>query len=409
MYVYWWHVRGLRAVKVGHAEEPRQRVSDFRREYGLGGKDVRTCQLDSGTDARWVESQLCRLLEARGLHRIGLWLGEGEEELFALGGRTFEDVHHLLHDAARHIALAEVSNRRKQQRRREVSAVEVPTSRRQEPAPDRGHEEPRPRQRPPAAPSRSPGTARPWLYLVGALVVGGLATGLGVAGLTLEREPAVPTAQKEPAIAAPPRDVATTAGPPRHDSCRLVELSDTLVDVSCAGSWAWMRWRGRWVLDTGHDEGDAVEFFNASEVARRVVAPPSREPARRPAEQAEAKPAPLPRPDRPAAPPAPSPQLPPGPAARRPAALPPQPQPPQQPPQRQSQPQPRLQPQEPPPPQPHCAVSRPKPGYQVYLVTCPNSQVTIGRTVDVTAGWTISESVNGSEAIEFFMMSPYAR
>jgi hypothetical protein len=54
-------------------------------------------------------------------------------------------------------------------------------------------------------------------------------------------------------------------------------------------------------------------------------------------------------------------------------------------------------------------VSRPKPGFQVYLVTCPNSQATIGRTVDVTTGWTVSESVNGTEAIEFFLKSPYAR
>ncbi len=56
-----------------------------------------------------------------------------------------------------------------------------------------------------------------------------------------------------------------------------------------------------------------------------------------------------------------------------------------------------------------CSVSRPKPGFQVYLVVCPTSQVTIGRTVDSMTGWTVSESVNGSEAIEFFMMSPYAR
>jgi hypothetical protein len=33
----------------------------------------------------------------------------------------------------------------------------------------------------------------------------------------------------------------------------------------------------------------------------------------------------------------------------------------------------------------------------------------IGRTVDSATGWTVSESVNGTEAIEFFMKSPYAR
>lgn len=56
-----------------------------------------------------------------------------------------------------------------------------------------------------------------------------------------------------------------------------------------------------------------------------------------------------------------------------------------------------------------CTVSRPKPGFQVYRVTCPNSGATIGRTVDVPNGWTISEGVNATEAVEFFLKSPYAR
>jgi hypothetical protein len=33
----------------------------------------------------------------------------------------------------------------------------------------------------------------------------------------------------------------------------------------------------------------------------------------------------------------------------------------------------------------------------------------IGRTADLATGWTVSESVNGTEAIEFFMKSRYAR
>lgn len=400
MYVYWWHVQGLRAVKVGYAEEPRQRVSDFRHEYGLGGKDVRACRLDSGTDARWVESQLCRLLETRGLHRIDLRMGQGEQEPFALGGRTFEDIHALLRDAARHIALAEISNRRKRQRRQEELAAEVPMPRRPEPEPepDRGPEAPRPRQHRSAAPVRPSATARPWLYLAGAIVAG-LAIGLGVDALTPVpvSAPAVPTVQKEAAIAAPPRHVASPVKPPPDDRCTLVEISDTLVHVSCDGSWAAMRWRGRWILDNGHHEGAAVDFFKASEVARRAVAPPPREAAPRRPEQAEVEPAPPPQTARPSAPPTPPAPPPPRPAAPRPVAV---------------QPQPQVQPQrsqERPPPRPHCAVSRPKPGFQVYRVTCPNSQVTIGRTVDLTTGWTVSESVNGDEAIEFFMRSPYAR
>jgi hypothetical protein len=56
-----------------------------------------------------------------------------------------------------------------------------------------------------------------------------------------------------------------------------------------------------------------------------------------------------------------------------------------------------------------CAVSRPKPGFQVYLVTCPNSRATIGRTVDMPTGWTVSEGVNETEAVDYFMKSRYAR
>jgi hypothetical protein len=56
-----------------------------------------------------------------------------------------------------------------------------------------------------------------------------------------------------------------------------------------------------------------------------------------------------------------------------------------------------------------CAVSRPKPGLQVYLVTCPSSWAMIGRTVNMPTGWTISDGVNSTEAVEYFMKSRYAR
>ena len=135
MYVYWWHVGGLRAVKVGHADDPRQRVSDYRSDFRLGGKDVRGYKLDRGTDAAWVESQLCRLLETKGLRRIALRLGDEEEEFFALGGRTFEDADEILSDATRHIALAEFSNQRKRQMRQELQGAQVSTPPQQEQTP----------------------------------------------------------------------------------------------------------------------------------------------------------------------------------------------------------------------------------------------------------------------------------
>jgi hypothetical protein len=394
MYVYWWHVGGLRAVKVGHADDPRQRVSDYRSEHRLGGKDVRGYKLDSGIDAEWVESQLRRLLETKGLRRIALRLGDEEEEFFALGGRTFDDADELLRDATRHIALAEFSNQRKQQMRQELQVAPVPTAHPQEQETNQGHEEFRPDEPHTSASSPFPGTARPWLYLIGAILACGLLTGLGGDDLTAGPGSASLAEQKNPPGTTAPQDGETSAGPLPNSSCTLVEFSDTLMHVSCAGSWASMRWDGRWVLDSGHDEGDAVDFFNASDVARRVVSVPPREPVPKLPERAEIKPERFPQSKhQPAAPAAPPPQPHPRQAAPDPATAQPSPPPPY----------------EPPPPRQQCTVSRPKPGFQVYLVTCPNSQAMIGRTVDLETGWTISESVNAAEAIEFFMKSPYAR
>jgi len=437
MYVYWWHVGGLRAVMVGHADDPERRVSDYRGEYGLSGTDVRDYELDDGIDAEWVESQLCRMLETRGLRRIALQPEEVEEDeeeedaLFALDGWTFEEAHILLHDTARHIAFAEISNRRKQQKRHELKAAEEWTPDEQEEDTDEADEgpdeQPNEQQLRPTAPAPpSPGAVRPWLYLIGAIVACGLVTGLGADHL-MRSGPADPTEQNGPSVAAASRDGDSLAGPSQDAPCSLVEFSDTLVHVSCAGSWASMRWNGQWTFDRGHNESDALDFFNASDVARRVVALPARESVPELPTQAVAKPDRLPQSVQPAAsvtpaasaasvapsapapaaaPAAPAPSAvlaAPAPAAA-PAAPPPQPRP------RQATPLPATAPpQEAPPSARPCAVSRPKPGYQVYLVTCPNSRVMIGRTVDSTAGWTVSESVNGTEAIEFFMKSPYAR
>lgn len=395
MYVYWWHVGGLRAVKVGHADDPGQHVNDYRSQYGLSGTDVRGYELDRGIDAQWVESQLCRMLEARGLRRIASLLGNGDEQVFALDGCTFEDAHALLSDTARHIALAEVSNQRKQQRRHELQVAEVPPPREQEQETDQEDEEFRPQQTHASAPSPSAAPARFWPYLAGAVVACGLATGLAM-GLggdapTLGAGSAKLAEQENPPIATGPQGDQSVAVPLHAKPCTLVEFSDTLMHVSCTGSWASMRWTGRWTLDSGYNEGDALDFFKASEAARRVVALPSPEPVPQLPEQAEVEPERLPPSIQPAIPAAPPPLPRPRPAPPRAATAQPQP------------------PQETPLPRQQCTVSRPKPGFQVYLVTCPNSQVMIGRTVESSTDWTVSESVNGTEAIEFFMKSRYAR
>ena len=425
MYVYWWHVGGLRAVKVGHADDPRQRVSDYRSDFRLGGKDVRGYKLDRGTDAAWVESQLCRLLETKGLRRIALRVGDEEEEFFALGGRTFEDADEILSDATRHIALAEFSNQRKRQMRQELQVAQVSTPPQQEQTPpeqeqtlppqdqetNQAFEELRPDEQHPSAASAFPATARRWLHLVGAIVVCGLVMGLGGDDVAPGSGSASLTEQKNPPITTALQDGESSAGPRRDNSCALVEFSDTLIHVSCAGSWASMRWDGRWVFDSGHAESAALDFFNASDVARRVVALPPREPVPQLPERVEVKPERLPQSNQPAAPAASSPQPQ---QLQPPQPQPPEPQPPQpQPPQATPRPA-AAQPQPPPPqetplPRQRCTVSRPKPGFKVYLVTCPNSPAMIGRTVNSATGWTVGESVNAAEAIEFFMKSPYAR
>jgi hypothetical protein len=221
----------------------------------------------------------------------------------------------------------------------------------------------------------------------------GIVTGLRGDDLALGPGSANLMEQKNPPITSALQDGESAAGPRHNNPCTLVEFSDTLVHVSCGGSWASMRWNGGWVFDSGHNESDALDFFNASDVARRVVALPSREPVPQLPERepVEVKPERLPQSHQPPAPAAPPPQPRPQQPAPRSATVQPQP------------------PQETPLPRKQCAVSRPKPGFQVYLVTCPNSQVMIGRTIDSTTGWTVSESVNGSEAIEFFMKSQYAR
>lgn len=424
MHVYWWHVGELRAVKLGHADDPRQRVSEYRGAYGLSGDDVRGYELGDGVDAEWVESQLRRMLEARGLRRIALRLRDaGEEEFLALGDRTFEDAHALLIDAARHIAFAEFSNRRKQQRR---NGPQAPPQEQEKSQPE--EEVPPPRQPPVPPPShvasRSPAAGRRGLYLLGAVVVLGMVAGLA----TLRAHKDQPAATAE------------------DGNCTIADLGNSLVHVTCDRSWVLLRWDGKWTFDRGHNERAALDFFYASDIARGGGAFPPRGPLAPLPQQAEVKPEPVNPPATRTAPP-PQPAAPvtqqaeakpePAPQANPPAsrtAPPPQPtatltqraeakpepsssQPDDArvaaPPARQAASRPATVPpqpwQEPPPPRRQCAVSRPKPGFQVYLVTCPNSQATIGRTVESTSAWTVSESVNGTEAIEFFMRSPYAR
>jgi hypothetical protein len=218
-------------------------------------------------------------------------------------------------------------------------------------------------------------------------------------------------------------------GAQERKGCSLEELNETLILVNCPDSWARMRWDKRWELDEGQNETEALGFFHRSDAARKVLATSS--PAAQ-ADQTEGKPASIPQPAGPTpadrvASPEPSPQQAP-PVASQPQRQ--APVVPPSPPRSQQQqaapapahPRPEARPLAAPPPPPQqpvqnaqsnparpCTVSRPKPGFQVYLVTCPNSRAMIGRTVDLPGGWTVSEGVNATKAVEFFMESRYAR
>jgi hypothetical protein len=178
---------------------------------------------------------------------------------------------------------------------------------------------------------------------------------------------------------------------PDHFHCWASgRASDTLVcrNVDHAG-----RMTARFTLSRLETGGDA---------APNVAAPPSRQPLPQLLKQEDVKPERLPQVDQSVAPATPPPAQP------QPQQVQPQQTRPQQ---AGARPAAKLQqPQEMPlkPAEP-CTVSRPKPGFQVYLVTCPTSRVMIGRTVDSPTGWTLSEGVNATEAINFFMKSRYAR
>ncbi|MCW5735036.1 MAG: hypothetical protein KIS73_12965 [Enhydrobacter sp.] len=384
MYVYWWHVRGLNAVKVGHAEDPRQHVSDYRRDYGLGGKEVRGYRLDGSMDPEWVERQLGRMLETWGLERIVLESEDGDEEegFFALDGSTFEEINERLRHAARHVVLAEVSNRRKQEMRQALqeAAQEAAAPRREpepeprpppqpqpqpQPQPERRHEEPPPTYPPVSSPFSYARAAQAGVFLVTAIVAWGLVADF--MGVTVDGISAGVSEPAKPSVASiPPDGGSAVARAPKSDQ--------------------------------GRSAGASVE---TSAPARKVVAPPEPEPSL--PQSATLGPEPPPQPTRSAVPPTPAtlpavpePPVRPAPSRAQPAAP--------RPAAAQAQTIPEMAPA-----RAQCSVSRPQPGFQVYLVTCPDSQVTIGRTVDSPGGWTVSESVNGDAAIEFFMKSRYAR
>jgi len=41
MYVYWWHALDLRAVKIGHGEDPRESVAHHHRTADMVEADLR--------------------------------------------------------------------------------------------------------------------------------------------------------------------------------------------------------------------------------------------------------------------------------------------------------------------------------------------------------------------------------
>jgi hypothetical protein len=358
MYVYWWHALDLRAVKVGHGNDPRELMASFCKDWGLSGEDLRSYKLDDDIDVEWVEGQLRRLLQGRGFYRITPRRGAGTQEFFSLGARTFDDAHDLLLEASRHMALAEASNLRKEQMRLAGQPGDaqgaVPQASRQ-----RDGETPRREthqaQQPASPSSPLPLTRRPWPRLIGAAAMVCLLMALAVdewlLGTRSARLDRAVSEQTPPLALAPAGETRAAAEQPPPPA-------------------------------------------QPEQQAPLPASPP--QPQAQPQRQAE--PAPV------VPPPSllqPQPPTPPPPD---------RPQPPSQPPAAPRQAAPPAQPSLAAPRQtPKCTVSRPKPGFQVYLVTCPNSWAKIGRTVNLPNGWTVSEGTSPAEAVEFFMKSQYAR
>src|SRR5207244_1688748 len=113
------------------------------------------------------------------------------------------------------------------------------------------------RPRPEQAPAFA--TVRRWLYAMGAVVVVCLAAGLR-ADDGLEPDPTWPSlAERRDPLAANAAPIAATlAGPEQGKACTLDQFSETLISVSCSGSWALMRWTDRWVFDGGRNERNAL-------------------------------------------------------------------------------------------------------------------------------------------------------
>lgn len=199
---------------------------------------MRGYRLNSGTDAEWVARQLCRLLEMNGFRRIVLRAKKAEEPFFALGDRTFEDARELLRKCGSCLRggwqPAQATNARA---RPQVGGTRPPD--RQEQETNEVHEAPHPWRQQPSATSAVPAAGRHWVYaiivicLVVALIGASLGLGPSSANLPERQSPPAPIARQ---------DGEFLVGPKRHSRCVLVKLSETLIDVSCAGSWARMRW-----------------------------------------------------------------------------------------------------------------------------------------------------------------------
>jgi hypothetical protein len=101
-YVYCWHETNYHAIKVGMTTvDPRARMDDYAKTYGLRTATLRTITLPPGLDASHFED-VChthlRKLGMKPVRHLAPASGDSTQELFELGGRSYDDAVQIVAD-----------------------------------------------------------------------------------------------------------------------------------------------------------------------------------------------------------------------------------------------------------------------------------------------------------------------
>lgn len=92
MHVYMWHDSHANAIKIGHGDNPRQRMLDYARGYGMQPDTASLIEVEIpvGIDREYVESVCHKHALDAGLKNVTK--NGAMQEVFMLGSRTYADV-----------------------------------------------------------------------------------------------------------------------------------------------------------------------------------------------------------------------------------------------------------------------------------------------------------------------------